>query len=92
MQPGTVAKPGIYLQSGNFVVTEGSSIKCLVICTNHNSLGYQWYLNGKAISGANSLTYSWTATGTFGANVLSLVVTDSNAVAYSGSITVTVTK
>ena len=56
---GTLAKPGIYLQSGNFTVIEGETVKCLVICTNHASLAYQWRLNGTAVAGPNATNASF---------------------------------
>lgn len=60
---------------------------------NGNAVSYQWYLNGSIISGATSASLGITptvSTFTYGANVLSLLITDSNGGVYSGSTTVQV--
>jgi uncharacterized repeat protein (TIGR02543 family) len=59
------------------------------------AVGYQWYLNGIAISGATTGLYyvltPTTSTVPYGTNILMLVVTDANGIAYTASQTFTVT-
>ncbi|MFI5336137.1 MAG: protease pro-enzyme activation domain-containing protein [Opitutales bacterium] len=53
-----LAAPAITGQPQNQTVTAGSAASFTVTATGDGVLTYQWYLNGVAISGATSATYS----------------------------------
>src|SRR5580698_5039356 len=75
--------PLIISQPGNQTVTVGQTATFSVAATGTGPLTYQWYVNGVAISGANSSTYTTPPT-TSGQSGSVYTVTVSNSV---GSVT-----
>jgi hypothetical protein len=56
-----------------------------------NPISYQWSLDTNPLAGATTKTWSWTPTSSqFGSHTLTLFITDSNGLVYSGSVIVTV--
>jgi hypothetical protein len=90
----TVSTPGTYTVtitgSTALEYTVSASFACLYTGT---AAAYKWCLNGTAVSGATAS--SWTPTPTYGtwqygSNLITLLVTDTNGLVYSGSLTVSV--
>jgi uncharacterized repeat protein (TIGR02543 family) len=78
--------------SGPTSLTVGTTYTFASVYTG-NSVSYQWYLNGSERVSATSSTLSLraiTSMATNGNNLLTLAVTDSNGLVYSGSLPITV--
>jgi len=90
----TVATPPLYAISfgGPSSLNYGVPVTFTSTYTG-TPVSYQWYLDGSAISGATSSSLAITptvSTFTYGANILTLLITDGNGGVYSGSLSVSV--
>ena len=83
-------KPAITVQPASQTVTLGQPATFTVTATGTGPLAYQWYLNGVAISGATSSSYTTPST-TSSNNGSVYTVTVSNSAGSATSISVTLT-
>jgi len=85
------AGPVFSAQPQNVVVQAGASTTFSVSATGSGGLSYQWYLNGSAISGATSSTYTTPALGLWNSgDDYYCAVTDSDSTIATDPATVTV--
>jgi hypothetical protein len=78
--------------SGSTTLSFGQSYTFTSTYTG-SAKNYQWYLNGTAISGATLASFTLTptiSTVPYGANLLTISITDASGLAYSGALTVNV--
>ena len=88
--PGAITSYTVSI-SGNSTPSIGTQTTYTSSYTGNPMAYYQWYLDGSAISGATLSSYSWTPNlSQFGQHVLTLIVTDTNGLSYSGSLTINV--
>jgi uncharacterized protein YjiK len=80
--------PTISVQPQGQTVTAGASVEFSVVATGNPT--YQWYLNGTAISGATSSTYSLTSAQSANAGDYTVTVTNSYGSVTSSKATLTV--
>ena len=85
----SVAVPVITTQPTGSSVTTGGSFSLSVVATG-SGLSYQWALNGTAISGATSATYTVSNAQTSNAGTYTVVVSNSAGSVTSSSATVSV--
>ena len=85
----TVVAPVITAQPQSQTVTVGSSFSLSVTASGNPAPTYQWFLNGVAISGATSATYSVASAATTDAGSYTVVATNPAGNA-TGSATLTV--
>jgi len=57
---GVDAPPGIYRQTTNATVVEGSPLTLSVLVTNQSPVAYQWFQNGDKLLDANALKSAYT--------------------------------
>jgi kumamolisin len=82
--------PVVTTQLGSQTVTVGQSVTFSVTAAGTGTLTYQWYMNGTAISGATSASYTIPSTATGSAGTYSVIVTDPFGSTTSSSFTLTV--
>jgi len=80
-----IAPPAVTTQPVSATVASGTSTTLSVVATGE-SLSYQWYRDGTAVSGATSATYTAAVAGSY-----YVVVTNSAGAAQSSAATLTVT-
>jgi len=80
--------PTIIVQPQGLTVTAGTAVVFSVVATGNPT--YQWYLNGTAISGATSSTYSLTSAQSSNAGDYTVTVTNSYGSVTSSKATLTV--
>ncbi|WP_158945101.1 immunoglobulin domain-containing protein [Granulicella sp. S190] len=86
------APPTITKQPVNQTVNVGQTATFSVTATGSGTLTYQWFLNGTAISGATSSTYTTPATAsTDSGSVFTVTVTNASGSVTSSPATLTVT-
>lgn len=88
VEPPTIAVTGAYITSGAKDVKPGEGVVLSVNCYPYNATPktFQWYVNGEAIEGATSSTYTFTSD-TAGEYVFKCVV-DGNVESETKTITV----
>jgi kumamolisin len=82
--------PVVTTQLGSQTVTAGQAVTFSVTATGTGALTYQWYMNGSAISGATSASYTIPITATGSAGTYTVIVTDPFGSTTSSSFTLTV--
>ena len=85
----TVAAPSIITQPTSQTVTIGGSATLSVLASG-SSLSYQWYLNGVAITGATSPTYSVSTASAQSAGAYTVSVTNTTGVVTSNAVQMSV--
>ena len=83
-------KPTIQTQPQSQTVTAGNSVQFSVTASGRPAVAYQWYLNGAAISGATSSSYSLSSAQSSNAGNYTVVVSNTTGSVTSNQATLTV--
>ena len=84
-------KPTITTQPKSQSVNEGNSVTFSVVATGTAPLSYQWYKDGKAISGATGSSYTISSAKSSDAGSYYVIVSNSAGSVTSNTVTLTIT-
>ena len=87
----TASAPSITTQPASVSVSSGSSATFSVVASGSGTLGYQWYKDSTAISGATSASYTISSVSSSDAGSYYVVVTNSAGSTTSSTATLAVT-
>ena len=86
----TVSAPTITVQPASQSVSSGTAVTLSVTATGDGTLGYQWYKDSTAISGATAASYAIASAASSDAGTYDVVVTNSGGSTTSSSATLTI--